>query len=207
MAKLTRRNTIIGLGALVGGTGALAASGAFTTVEAERQFEVDTAGDAEALVAIDILNEVLEGTQDGDVVEFDIEDLNLRAVTGFNQALFIGNNSENTISLDIQRDSTDGTSLIDGSPTYAVQFDATNNTSDLSNNDLPDGFGTGDVTESYSSVDSDRGVIFNLNIDLLDEGVEIGQDASHPIDSNSDASNALSEAVPNDVIVIEANQQ
>lgn len=51
---LNRRNTLIGLGTLAVGGGALAATGAFTTVEADRTVDVQAVGDASALLGLDI---------------------------------------------------------------------------------------------------------------------------------------------------------
>lgn len=51
---LNRRNTLIGLGTLAVGGGALAATGAFTTVEADRTVEVQAVGDASALLGLAI---------------------------------------------------------------------------------------------------------------------------------------------------------
>ena len=48
---MNRRNVLIGLGGLVAGGGALIGTGAFDTVEAERTVNVETAGDAAALLA------------------------------------------------------------------------------------------------------------------------------------------------------------
>lgn len=58
---LNRRNTLIGLGTLAVGGGALAATGAFTTVEANRTVEVQAAGDASALLGF-----VIDGSTPGD---------------------------------------------------------------------------------------------------------------------------------------------
>ena len=47
-----RRSVLIGLGGLVAGGGALLGTGAFTTVEAERTVNVQTAGDASAFLGL-----------------------------------------------------------------------------------------------------------------------------------------------------------
>ena len=49
---MNRRNVLVGLGGLVAGGGALLGTGAFTTVEAERTVSVETAGDANAFLAL-----------------------------------------------------------------------------------------------------------------------------------------------------------
>ena len=50
--RLTRRNTLIGLGAAAAGAGAIGGTGAFTSVEADRSVSVSTAGDAGAALQI-----------------------------------------------------------------------------------------------------------------------------------------------------------
>ena len=47
-----RRTVVLGAGALVGGSGALLGSGAFSSVRADRTVEVETTTDAAALVAL-----------------------------------------------------------------------------------------------------------------------------------------------------------
>ena len=49
---LTRRNTIVGLGALAAGAGVIGGTGAFTAVEADREVSVEATGDDAALLAI-----------------------------------------------------------------------------------------------------------------------------------------------------------
>ncbi|KAB1198163.1 MULTISPECIES: hypothetical protein [Haloferax] len=50
---INRRNILLGLGAIVGGGGALIGTGAFSTVSAARTVSVSTAGDASAYIGID----------------------------------------------------------------------------------------------------------------------------------------------------------
>ena len=50
---MNRRNVILGLGGLVAGGGVLVGTGAFDTVEAERTVSVETAGDADAFLALE----------------------------------------------------------------------------------------------------------------------------------------------------------
>lgn len=52
--SLNRRNTLIGLGTLAVGGGVLSATGAFTQVEAQRTVRVEVAGDANALLGLQV---------------------------------------------------------------------------------------------------------------------------------------------------------
>ncbi|QCC47249.1 hypothetical protein [Halobellus limi] len=111
---LSRRNVLIGLGALVGGGGALVGTGAFTTVSAERSVEVSTAGDASAFLSI---------TGDGDYVEDNSGDdgtltiniggpdgsgLNEEAITTIDGIVTITNNAADTDASTTVGVSTDG---------------------------------------------------------------------------------------------------
>lgn len=68
---VTRRTTIVGLGGLLAGGGALISSGAFSTIEAERSVSLATAGDASAFLGLEILDEEHVDMTDG-TIEFDI---------------------------------------------------------------------------------------------------------------------------------------
>ena len=104
---LTRRNTIVGLGALAAGAGVIGGTGAFTAVEADRTVTVEAAGDDSALL-------VFRPTEDGDVdgdapnvfsdageelLELEVSDLNLQARTTFDAGLTIVNTGTNDVGL------------------------------------------------------------------------------------------------------------
>ena len=104
---MNRRNVILGLGGLVAGGGVLVGTGAFDTVEAERTVSVETAGDADAFLALEPAErDVAEGEPDNAFVEetdgtieitFGDEDgatgggLNLNARTVFEELVVIQN--------------------------------------------------------------------------------------------------------------------
>lgn len=52
--RLTRRNSLIGLGAIAAGAGVIGGTGAFTTANAEREISVTTTGDASNAAAVTI---------------------------------------------------------------------------------------------------------------------------------------------------------
>lgn len=64
----SRRTVLIGIGAAVAGGGALFATGAFTTVEAQRTVSVNTAGDAAADLGIEV-NDDYDGGGDTASIE------------------------------------------------------------------------------------------------------------------------------------------
>lgn len=103
---LTRRNTIVGLGALAAGAGVIGGTGAFTAVEAERSVEINAEGDSSALLQLVLNTEDTsfdDSAGDDDVIEFDLaESVNLNAQTWWDDLLTITNNGENDIELEIE---------------------------------------------------------------------------------------------------------
>lgn len=72
----SRRQTIIGLGGLLAGGGALVSTGAFDTVEAERSVGVETAGDASAFLGLDPApDQDVAGFGSNDLIEFDLGEI------------------------------------------------------------------------------------------------------------------------------------
>ena len=98
---MNRRNVLIGLGGLVAGGGALVGTGAFDTVEAERDVTVETAGDADAFLGLtqaDGASDDLVDEPDDDTIAIDLsgdgtdgDGLNLNARTRFNNLVTITN--------------------------------------------------------------------------------------------------------------------
>ena len=110
---VTRRNTIVGLGALAAGAGVIGGTGAFTAVEAQREVTVQAAGDATALLALEP-NEVYPGEQDkyvssseDGIISLVIDDLNLNALTRFDDLIRVTNNGTQEIELAVQSYSDD----------------------------------------------------------------------------------------------------
>ena len=87
--RLTRRNALIGLGTVAAGAGVIGGTGAFTSVDADREVTISSETDGSANVQI-VVNEV-QGLSDtgGDTVSLNFESLNQNAVTDFDGALTI----------------------------------------------------------------------------------------------------------------------
>ncbi|WP_239640767.1 hypothetical protein [Haloferax prahovense] len=97
---INRRNILIGLGALVGGGGALVGTGAFTTVSAAREVSVSTAGDGSAFLQltsdspyVDNTGDTLTLTLDADGNDGNDSGFNENAVTTLTGVFTIANNS------------------------------------------------------------------------------------------------------------------
>lgn len=115
---LNRRNVLIGLGATVVGGGAVLGTGAFSTVEADRTVTVETSQDTDALVGLQINDNSIAGSSDGtggDTISFKETDLNSDALTKFEGALTVSDNSNNAgiyVSIDDGSVGSPGSSLI-----------------------------------------------------------------------------------------------
>jgi len=104
--KLTRRNTLIGLGTVAAGAGVVGGTGAFTTASAERSIEVSTTGDlagaeirieADPLDQYDSLGIANSGGGTGNnnqAITLNFSNLNANTVFTFNNALGITPNAD-----------------------------------------------------------------------------------------------------------------
>jgi len=86
--KLNRRNTLIGLGTIVAGGGAALGTGAFSSVEADRDVSLDVAGDDGALLQLTVSGGI-EGSDGEDVISLSQDQLNLDALTTYSGALTV----------------------------------------------------------------------------------------------------------------------
>lgn len=104
--KMNRRSVLIGLGAAGIGSGALFASGAFTSVEADREVELSVTGDAEALLKMEQgeHGENVVGTTGGDVemIRLEQDALNENATTTFAEALDVTNLGSRVVELYVE---------------------------------------------------------------------------------------------------------
>lgn len=101
----TRRSILAGLGTILGGSGALVGSGAFSSVDAERRVTVETAGDADALLAIEPGSDgepyLVDAGTDGPLA-IDLtagEGFNRNGITAIDQLLTVTNNGTNAVSV------------------------------------------------------------------------------------------------------------
>lgn len=149
------------MGAVVAGGGAAIGTGAFSSVEATRSVDVNTAGDAGGLVGLEITNDALEG-EDGDTIEFNLEDLNIDAVTRFEPAFEVTNNRDSG-SIDLEIEDGDGNDITteDADDEDAGMYFEIDDLDDL------DGIGNGD-TVTFD-------IVFNL------EGATTTDDADDEI--------------------------
>jgi hypothetical protein len=123
---LSRRNMLLGLIVLVVGAGVIGASGAFTSVQAERTMDIQTAGDSNALLALTPNDSAITGTDADDdsgqldLLEISNNSINEDAVTVFGSAFTATNNGTEDVGLFIQADTDNG---IEAGGSGAVDFE------------------------------------------------------------------------------------
>ena len=186
-----RRNVLIGLGGLVAGGGALIGTGAFDTVEAERDVTVETAGDADAFLGLtqaDGASDDLVDEPDDDTIAIDLsgdgtdgDGLNLNARTRFNNLVTITNQGTQDVdSIQLGFSEIPGDGDIDGDlgDTFKFTVADDDDESDFTGNgaivehgndegDLEEILGEGEVDGELTPGDE---VTFGLEFDLIDGG-------------------------------------
>ena len=157
----TRRNTLLGVGALIAGGGAVLGTGAFTSVEAERTVNVETAGDQNAFLQ---LESALDGDGDqypnaaefaddsGDTLEITIGNgssgVNLNAITHIDRVFQVTNNGTQPVVLFIEEMpgmSSDGNAIDIGARLdQGILDDSGNQLNTVSGSDQPSSDGIDD---------------------------------------------------------------
>jgi len=172
--RLSRRNTVIGLGTLAVGAGVISGSGAFDSVEANRSFEVSVSGDEGALLGLEATNDTITGTESGgaggnDVIYFELTDgdggqaaINEDAVTDFFDVMRVTNNGSQTVTLSIELDSgLSGVSfLLNANP------------------DEPDS--EKDLTSEGHTLTTGESILVDLRIDTTTDGGYVEPPSSDP---------------------------
>lgn len=88
------------LGTVAAGGGTALATGAFSSVSADRTVAINTASDADAVLSL-VVDDGYTGLDDGggDVIELNFNQLNGNATTTFENALKIENNGSNKVDV------------------------------------------------------------------------------------------------------------
>lgn len=158
--RLTRRNSIIGLGTAAAGAGIISGTGAFDSVTADRSFEVSVGGDEGALLGLSVENQTIAGTEEGgagdnDIIYFELDSdetagdnpsLNENATTIFREVIRATNNGSNDVSLEINTGDATG-----------IAF-------------RPNGEDSPDLTAGSYDLDTGNSVLLDLYIDTTEGG-------------------------------------
>jgi hypothetical protein len=170
----TRRNVLLGAGALLAGGGAVLGTGAFTTVQAERTINVETAGDGNAFLGLDTIDgspnsddfaEITDGT-----LEVTIDSVNLNAITHIDRVFQVTNNGSQPVVLYFEEqpggDNPDGNAIDIGTHTNQLA-----NTISVGGGDQPseDGVADEDIVDLSRPQPPDSG-----NVGYGDIGVLLG---------------------------------
>ncbi|MFP8952011.1 hypothetical protein ACLI4Z_03420 [Natrialbaceae archaeon A-arb3/5] len=124
--RMNRRNVLVGLGTIVAGGGAALGTGAFSSVEATRDVDLNTTGDSDALLQLVDGGSELVTVAEGQL-ELGSDSLNEDATTTATAAIEVTNNGQNNVGFSVRDDGFDvldfevGGESIVGSP---VDLDA-----------------------------------------------------------------------------------
>ena len=163
-----RRNVLIGLGGLVAAGGAALGTGAFTTVEAQRTVTIDTAGDADAFLGLEVRSDLEADTDNNGLIQLDLSNavnasgLNRQARTVLDKVLLVENNgTQSGVDIGFTVDVTDGDStLVSGDNGAGEIFKFSENTD--GNFDPEDA----DISVSETPLDSGEATAYDLEIEL-----------------------------------------
>jgi len=150
---MKRRNFIVGLGALSAGSAAALGTGAFSSVEAERDVSVELADDAQAYLAIEGTSDYAEENEDG-VLELEFGDLEEGGDgVGEDSSYFFGSGNPDRNVFTVQNQ---GTQTVEVTPEYQVlRFDSNGDPVDEGGElVIALGSGTGGETAELSPGDS-----------------------------------------------------
>ena len=96
---------LLAAGTVATGTGAAIATGAFSSLSADRTVTINTASDEDAVLSLVVSDEYAGlSAGGGDVIELNLDQLNHNATTRFDNALTIENNGSQRVELEIETD-------------------------------------------------------------------------------------------------------
>ena len=154
---VSRRTFLVGIGATAAGGGALIATGAFTTVEAERTLTLETASDDDAFLGLQIRDDL---AAEGDMIGLDFDNapgFNLQAFTRLDKVLLVTNNgTQEDVEVTFEVESVAGSS----DSSYDDVFDF------VENNDGTFDDGDGGVSPDGLSLNPGDSAAFDLELEL-----------------------------------------
>lgn len=163
--RMNRRNVLVGLGTIVAGGGGALATGAFSSVEADRDITVSTTGDNGAYLGLSVDNSNIASGADTGQLTLTIDALNENALTRFDGVFTVTNNGNDGVGIKIEELDSSGSVISNN----AITWESNTSTQDL---------------ESYPTVNGDD---HNLQIgDTCQVDIEIdGRNTDDP--TNVDA--------------------
>jgi len=165
---MQRRKFVIGLGALASGTAAAVGTGAFSSVNAERNMEIEVDSDSEAYLGLESAGDNPNVGEDDDgrlYIDFE-EGFNPDAVTEFDPLLTMTNRGSSTVLPDISLEVVSGENIADSLEFYAKGTFTWRGIGPITD---PAFTGAEAVDRGTFPVDSGESVDFGLKVDLTDE--------------------------------------
>lgn len=174
-----RRSLIVGLGGLAAGGGLVLGTGAFSTVEAQRTVSVETAGDADAFLALESAREDGEYvTEEDGVIGINLigndqgaAGLTRQAITTFRNLVTVTNQGSQSIE-SLSLSFADSTEINIGETfSFPVNEPDSEETATVGNGENVLGPAVDATTESLQPGEA---VVFGITVDLVDGGTDDG---------------------------------
>lgn len=181
--KLNRRNALIGLGAIATGGGALFGSGAFSTVEANREVQIGVTGDSSANLGLaanntDIAND--SGGGANNQVAINGNAFNPDATTEYDDAFDVTNNASNEIYLAIE-----SPTVSNGTATFYVDSGSNDTIADVA-----------DLSADYVAIAAGADLTVGLSFNADDTAASTSNDTVTIEAVDEDATGAFSTLSP-----------
>ncbi|WP_136350807.1 hypothetical protein [Natronorubrum bangense] len=163
--SMNRRNVLVGLGTIVAGGGAALGTGAFSSVTADRTVTVETAGDADAFLGLQIRDDL---AADENTIDLNFENagngaegINENAKTTLDKVLLIQNNgTQENIGI-----------------TFEVEIDDTTDASNVfsfnENNEGDFDDGDGGIDPNGEPLNPNQSAAYDLEINLREDEVDV----------------------------------
>jgi len=174
-----RRSLIVGLGGLAAGGGLVLGTGAFSTVEAQRTVSVETAGDADAFLALESAREDGEYvTEEDGVIGINLigndqgaAGLTRQAITTFRNLVTVTNQGSQSIE-SLSLSFADSTEINIGETfSFPVNEPDSEETATVGNGENVLGPA---VDATPESLQPGEAVVFGITVDLVDGGTDDG---------------------------------
>lgn len=101
---ITKRQTLLGIGTLAAGSGIIAGSGAFSTIQADRTVSISTTGDASASIGLTGNDNDIASTESingNSVLTIENNQLNERSLSTFANAITVSNNTTTDLNFHV----------------------------------------------------------------------------------------------------------
>lgn len=163
--RMNRRNVLFVLGTTILLGGALIASGAFSQVEATRDVTVQTTGDADAALGIELnssySNSEYVSNGSGKAITIEFTDVNDNATIYFDDLINVTNNGHNPINVTVNASGSSGIMVYE-SEANSFENGSTVNVGELTSTGGSGSFGVAINTDDFD-FDGDQSITIEAN--------------------------------------------